>query len=66
MDLSLDIVVPNTDAAKLKGCTCPDPTDQRTWCRVMLQCCGHLFDPRCPVHHHAVQAEIQRMIGRPQ
>lgn len=61
--LSLDIVVPNTDAAKLKGCTCPDPADQRTWCSVMLQSGGHLFDPRCPIHARAVQAEVQRMMG---
>lgn len=61
--LSLGIVVPNTDDAKQKGCTCPDPADQSTWGAVMLQSGGHLFSPRCPVHARAVEAEVQRMMG---
>lgn len=64
--LSLTIVMPNTDDAKLRGCTCPDPADQSTWCQVMLQSGGHLFDPRCPVHAGAVQVEVQRMVGQRQ
>jgi len=64
--LALNIIAPNTPEAHAAGCTCPDPADRMTWSGVMLSCGGHLFSASCPVHRHAVQAEVQRRFGRPQ
>lgn len=66
MTLSLDIIVPGTDDAVARGCTCPIDTASAGRLPVVFCCGGHFFDPWCPVHRNAVLADVQRMFGRPQ
>ncbi|WP_126975526.1 hypothetical protein [Frigidibacter oleivorans] len=67
MTLSLAIVVPDTPDAHAKGCICPGTDHQSSLAHEILLACGGLFfAPDCPVHRHAVQAEVQRMFGRHQ
>lgn len=61
--LSLDILVPHSPEAIAKGCSCPHADQPELWRGIVLLCGGHAFDPQCPVHHHAVRAEIHRMMG---
>lgn len=62
--LSLDAVLPGTSEAVSRGCICPfgPPWPDMAF----FHHDGHWFRPDCPVHHHAVRAEVQRIFGSAQ
>lgn len=60
--LSLDDAVPGSFDAFVAGCICPFFPP---WPKVLtLQYRGRMFRADCPVHRHAVQAEVHRILGR--
>lgn len=67
VELDFEVIVPGTADAQGKGCICPGAdAESASGHAVLLLCGGLLFAASCPVHRHAVQAEVQRMFGRPQ
>ncbi|WP_353429472.1 hypothetical protein [Paracoccus denitrificans] len=65
--LDLNIIVPATEDARARGCICPEPgAPVRSHSAALFVCGEHVFDPACPIHRHAVMAEVQRQFGRPQ
>lgn len=66
-ELDFAIIVPGTADAQAKGCICPGAdSEAASGHDVLLLCGGLLFAASCPVHRHAVRAEVRRMFGRPQ
>lgn len=62
-NLELLVVTPNTAEARALGCICPDPAVRASFADVIFICGGHLFAVSCPIHHHAIMAEMQRLFG---
>ncbi len=65
---SLDLTTPVPGAAEAleRGCSCPGEGHVPYTLPISFCFAGYFFDPNCPVHRHAVLAEVQRQFGRPQ